>query len=104
MILTASRIERRSPPFRHCLLYSQLKGQDSEVLIPWRPISRDELPPGLGAGYEEAVFQELRRRRAFLVLRVPGLGVWLERSREKGFSGAVKVEDIVTQLFAPQVT
>lgn len=69
---TASRIEHRSPGFRDWLLYSQLQAQESSLLPPWRPTSVDEFCPRLNAAHEEALFQELRRRRAFRVLPIPG--------------------------------
>ena len=69
--LSASGIVHRSPTFRDWLLYSQLQAQDSSLLTPWHPSSIDDLRPGLNFAHEEALFQELRRRRAFRVLPVP---------------------------------
>ena len=66
--LSATGIVHRSRAFGDWLLYAQLRGQGAS-LPPWRPSSTDP-GPRLDSSQEEALFQELQRRGAFLLLPI----------------------------------
>ena len=58
----------RSRSFRECLLYSELRDQGAN-LPPWRSDDGD-VTPRLNQSQADALFQELRRRGAFIVLPI----------------------------------